>query len=1151
MFRVLQIVILVLINIGLYAQPYTNQRSKTIAIQSDSISLDTLSIIPHSEIIFNARGKIIDSSYYIFNYADALIIPTLKLKESSQTIRVVYRVFPISFSKEYYNKDQKSLISPDSLMGKEHPRYIAFSDQQKPFGDKIEASGSISRGISFGNNQDMVVNSGLNLQISGELSNNIRIEGAISDRTIPLQPQGNTQKLEEFDRIYLRAYTPKFEVQAGDVEIKSPRNGMLRYNRNVQGLSLSVNSNAISEDDSTYVSASAAVAKGKFARNSFSGIEGNQGPYRLSGSEGETYIIIIAGSERIYMDGKLMTRGETNQYTIDYNTAELTFTPMMPVSGNSRISVEFEYTERSYARFIMASEVEQRLKSFKIHVAAFSEGDSKNQPFDQDLNSNQIALLQGVGDKLDQAVLPQVDSVGFNADKILYEKKDTTVNGTTYKIYNYSTNPLSSYFQVNFSNIGEGKGNYVSDYGAANGKVFRWVAPVNGKPSGIYEPVRVLVTPKRKQMVSLSIEKDLSSKGVVNTELAFSKNDLNTFSSIDKKDDVGAAIKMGFKRDLTRRDSSHFSWIAANAMFTSSNFSYIDRYRTVEFERDWNINQITTGGDEKEGSVSLGYKTKKIDITGTVQGLALGEDYTGLQNSIAASYKISSVKNELAVSSLLTDDSLRTTGFNRLRLKSEYAKRNFIAGVALEGEDNMQKERSSKKLLPVSFRWYQADFYIGNPDTLPNTISANYKIRKDWRTPDSLLKSYSYSQDFGLKIKLTKRQNSRLNLYTGYRLFNPIDTTLKKTVKQENTLLSRIDYGFTLAKGFVSTNLGYEIGSGLEPKYQFYYVEVPAGQGVFTWNDYNGNGIKELDEFEIASFKDEAKYVRINLSSNQYISVNNNAFSVQCDLRPDNLIKDTSLMGTFFSKFSNQFSYSTRQKNDFGDMLTSINPFSFDVYDSSIVSISQNYRNSLSYNRFSRAYGIEWINSSVDNKQILTNGYEIAKQNSNQIIGWLGLSSLLSLRGDYTMERKVQESEYFQFRNYDVKRYNPVLKVRFSGSFGFTFETGYEFEYANNRLGDEIDRKHSILLDLNYSIRSKAWLNISSTLSKIDYKGAVGTPVEYELLKGFKSGNNSTWEIKYRRKISTYFEMDIGYNGRYISTGRVVHTGSMQVRAVF
>ena len=71
--------------------------------------------------------------------------------------------------------------------------------------------------------------------------------------------------------------------------------------------------------------------------------DGVQGPYRLAGKNNERFIIVIPGSEQVFVDGIQMTRGETNDYVIDYATGEITFTSNRLIREDNRVSIEFQY----------------------------------------------------------------------------------------------------------------------------------------------------------------------------------------------------------------------------------------------------------------------------------------------------------------------------------------------------------------------------------------------------------------------------------------------------------------------------------------------------------------------------------------------------------------------------------------------------------------------------------------------------------------------------------------------------------------------------------------------------------------------------------------------------------------------------------------
>ena len=99
----------------------------------------------------------------------------------------------------------------------------------------INKTGNLARGISFGNTQNVFVNSALNLQLEGKLADNINLTAAISDQNVPFQPEGNTQQLQQFDRIYLTLTNPNWNLTAGDVALRNKPDYFLRYYKNIQG----------------------------------------------------------------------------------------------------------------------------------------------------------------------------------------------------------------------------------------------------------------------------------------------------------------------------------------------------------------------------------------------------------------------------------------------------------------------------------------------------------------------------------------------------------------------------------------------------------------------------------------------------------------------------------------------------------------------------------------------------------------------------------------------------------------------------------------------------------------------------------------------------------------------------------------------------
>ena len=426
---------------------------------SDSIQIDSLSLVPGEVKIFKLSGENITSNFMI-NYSSSIAKSVKKINADS--VQIKYRTFDKLYSKKAFNKDINKLEFEAYNFKNPYAIDISAPNQDYFKTEGLNKTGSLSRGISFGNNQDVVVNSNLNLQLNGKLSENITITAAISDNNIPIQPDGNTQQLQEFDRVYIQLNDEKSKLIVGDFQLYKPNAYFMTYNKRAQGGTFSTEFNLGEKKSAPQnnLQLSAAVSRGKFARNTIIGIERNQGPYRLKGAENELFIIVLANTERVYIDGELLKRGQENDYVINYNTSEITFTAKRIITKDKRIIAEFQYSDRNYARSLFQFSNEVKWQKTAVRFQVFSEQDNKNKPVLLELSDTQKDILKFAGDDLNAALASSVDTVEFNTTDILYLVKDTIINGLSYSdVYEYSVNPQKAFYKLAFSQVT--RGNYI------------------------------------------------------------------------------------------------------------------------------------------------------------------------------------------------------------------------------------------------------------------------------------------------------------------------------------------------------------------------------------------------------------------------------------------------------------------------------------------------------------------------------------------------------------------------------------------------------------------------------------------------------------------------------------------------------------------
>ena len=398
---------------------------------------------------------------------------------------------------------------------------------------------------------------------------------------------------------------------AGDFWTKNKEGYFIKYNKRGQGIKLE---NSIKNNQNTEINTenSASVSKGKFGRNVIQAIEGNQGPYRLFGNENENFIIILSGTENVYVDGALLKRGQNNDYIIDYNTSEISFTAKNLITKDKRIIVEFQYSDKNYARSLLQSSTTFKKNNSTFYIYGYGEQDSKNQSLQQDFDLEDRLVLENIGDNIEQAVGSGIDSIGFSESSNMYQKIDSL----NYEIYIYSINEEKALYQLTFSNVGQGNGNYNLKTNNALGNVFEWVAPdtipsIGLVKNGDYSPIKRLVTPKKRQIVSFGGE-TLWKKNSIKYELSSSNMDLNTFSNINNNDNIGFAglIKYENKNNLKEKwnliqeyriESINIPYNVNGLSFDSS-ITVIQNYKSnlLEYENSKEIYVIGVGLVYKE-----------------------------------------------------------------------------------------------------------------------------------------------------------------------------------------------------------------------------------------------------------------------------------------------------------------------------------------------------------------------------------------------------------------------------------------------------------------------------------------------------------------------------------------------------------------------
>lgn len=1114
--------------IGWTAQSQTvskDFRMKTLFIEKDSVQLDSVAINPDKFNVFNSLLKVIPSSEYRVDFSNAMLkIDSKKYPK----ITVEYFRIPDFITKVYTPFDEKFIITSSTNTDQLYSLTTNKKGTEVKLFEGLQTNGYITRGITSGNNQNAVTNATLDLKIKGKLSKEVSLRAAIFDTNIPIQENGYSQNITDFDRIFIEMFTDNWGVKAGDISLENKESYFMPLRKQITGLRVEAKIS-----DQFKVAASGAITRGEFNRYRVTGKEGNQGPYKIYGKNNAPAILIIRGSEKVYINGIQIERGENKDYTIDYNIAEITFNTTYPITNDMRIAIEYQYANRNYTRFLTYEEAVYKSQKLNISGYFYSETDAKNQPLQQNLTDLQKNKLTAAGNNKDLMIAESAFLDTFDENKVLYRK---VMNGIT-EVFEYSQNPNDELYFVTFTNVGTQKGDYSLERGTAIGNVYQYV----GTNLGEYNPIIKLTPPSKQQTFVLKSEYAFSQKTQLNSEIAISNNDANLFSSIDDENNVAVAAKLKWEQILIDK-----KWQLKSAIsheFVQQNFNTEQNWESIEFNRDWNVLNNNATKNYFQSEILL--HNKKNDVVSyRFNHLSYTDIFSGKKHEFTSKISLKKTLLSLNSSFLNNTSTLEDNSFFRAKATVEHNFNKKWVGSFINYESNRRKNGSTQEFINTSHRFKEYEAYLGIGDSTNVFVKLGFNYRNNDSIKARTFTRINDRKTFYVQSKLVQKEQTNLSVFANYR-----HTNNRFTNNVEKSLNSKIIFNQQLLNRFINLGSVYETSSGNISRQEYMYVKTEPGFGYYTWIDYNGDGIKDFDEFEIAEFQDQATYLRLPKPNIRFVPTQRAKFTQSITLNPK-IWSSQKGMKKIISKFYNQSFLSVENEQERIGNSFNFNPF--DLNEDKLLGLSLNLRNSLFFNKNLQKYSVTYTFGKTRNKQ----QYFIGSQENNLKLHQVTVAHkfkhfwLFELLGKTSKNDLITEN--FSTRNYNIHSNEIEPKISFLYDENNRFTAFYHFKNKKNQLLN-FENLAQQKFGLEYFYRSKKKNQISANINVFlnDFIGETNTPVAYQMLEGLQAGKNYTWNVVFNRKLNAFLNLNLNYVGRKSENSKTIHIGNIQLKAVF
>ena len=432
----------------------------------------------------------------------------------------------------------------------------------------IHSSGSFFRTLSISPYGNSDLQGGIQMELNGTILEDIIISGVLTDQNFPIQEEGNTQALKDFDKVFIKVEHQNIELNAGDIDyIHYQREHTIQ--RKLEGLKNKFQYNQWSG------SSVFANSKGEYHFIEIKGRDGDQGPYQLVGKNGNRDIAILSGTEKVWLNGERVKRGQNYDYTIDYSSSEIYFTPKRLIDFDTDIFVEYQYSDFNYQKGFRGITLKNNLgNSGNISFGIFDEFDQYNQidfvndimnvfPYEDSLNLKQsTAVIDSNGDYV------LLDSI------FVYDPSDVFIDSLRYRV-NFMLNP---------------KGNYIRKISFDNKMYYQYSEdPPENLNTELFSPYRNIPAPTKQQFGEAYLNLQLNEALRVEYNLSASRFNQNILGIEKSSNALSSMVNVNL-------DTINFDFLKLKLEYKNhnrgKNYKPIGREQEIMQTRLWNLDKI-------------------------------------------------------------------------------------------------------------------------------------------------------------------------------------------------------------------------------------------------------------------------------------------------------------------------------------------------------------------------------------------------------------------------------------------------------------------------------------------------------------------------------------------------------------------------------